>query len=138
VRFGDPESQVLIPRLASDLFVHLAESAAGELRTPIALTDSSCVGVVLAAAGYPPAPDHKGDSITGLDRAGAHEGVVVFHSGTANDDEGRVVTNGGRILTVTAVGADVVQARDRAYAAAVEISWPGVHYRRDIGAQALP
>ena len=67
----------------------------------------------------------------------AHEGVVVFHSGTAADDRGRVVTNGGRVLTVTAVGADVARARDRAYAAAAEISWPGVHYRRDIGAQAL-
>ena len=61
----------------------------------------------------------------------------MFHSGTAHDDQGRVVTNGGRVLTVTAVGADVAQARDRAYAAAAEISWPGVHYRRDIGAQAL-
>ncbi len=58
--------------------------------------------------------------------------------GTAFDDQGRLVTNGGRVLTVTAIGADVAQARDRAYAAAAEISWPGVHYRRDIGAQALP
>jgi len=138
VRFGDPESQVLIPRLASDLFVHLSESAAGELRTPIALTDESCIGVVLASEGYPPAPARKGDVIKGLDRARAHEGVVVFHSGTAYSDQGQVVTNGGRILTVTAVGADIAQARDRAYAAVAEISWPGLHYRRDIGAQALP
>ena len=71
VRFGDPECQVLVPRLASDLFVHLSESAAGALRTPIALTDASCVGVVLAAEGYPPAPDRKGDVIDGLDRAAA-------------------------------------------------------------------
>ncbi len=138
VRFGDPETQVLVPRLASDLFVHLAESAAGDLVTPIALSDSACVGVVLAAGGYPPAPDRKGDVINGLEEAGRHDGVVVFHSGTAHDDQARVVTNGGRVLTVTAVGADVVQARDRAYAAAAEISWPGVHYRRDIGSQALP
>jgi phosphoribosylamine--glycine ligase len=117
--------------------VHLSESAAGDLATPIRLSATSCVGVVLAAAGYPPAPDRKGDVVAGLDRAGAHEGVLVFHSGTAHDDQGRVVTNGGRVLTVTAVGADVAQARARAYAAAVEISWPGVHYRRDIGAQAL-
>jgi phosphoribosylamine--glycine ligase len=137
VRFGDPECQVLVPRLASDLFVHLSESAAGDLATPIELSAESCVGVVLAAGGYPPAPDRKGDVISGLDRAGAHEGVVVFHSGTAPDAEGRVVTNGGRVLTVTAVGAGVAQARDRAYAAAAEISWPGVHYRRDIGVQAL-
>jgi phosphoribosylamine--glycine ligase len=137
VRFGDPECQVLVPRLTSDLFVHLSESAAGELTTPVELSGDSCVGVVLAAAGYPPAPDRKGDLINGLDRAAAPEGIVVFHSGTAFDDQGRVVTGGGRVLTVTAVGADVAHARDRAYTAAAEISWPGVHYRRDIGAQAL-
>jgi phosphoribosylamine---glycine ligase len=137
VRFGDPESQVLVPRLASDLFVHLAESAAGHLATPIELADSACVGVVLAAEGYPPAPDRRGDMITGLDRAAAHDGVVVFHSGTGRDDRGQLVTNGGRVLTVTAVGSDVADARARAYAAAAEITWPGVHYRHDIAAQAL-
>ena len=107
VRFGDPECQVLVPRFASDLFVHLSESAAGELSTPIELSGEACVGVVLAAAGYPPAPDRKGDVIAGLDGAGAHDGVAVFHSGTTHDDQGRIVTNGGRVLTVTAVGADV-------------------------------
>jgi phosphoribosylamine---glycine ligase len=137
VRFGDPECQVLVPRLHSDLFVHLAESAAGVLETPIELSDTACVGVVLASGGYPPAPDRKGDVIRGLDEAAAHEGVVVFHSGTASAD-GNVVVDGGRVLTVTAVGAGVGQARARAYAAAAEISWPGVHYRRDIGSQALP
>jgi phosphoribosylamine--glycine ligase len=137
VRFGDPETQVLVPRFTSDLFVHLSESADGDLVTPVELAGTACVGVVLAAAGYPPAPERTGEVITGLERASAHEGVVVFHAGTAFDDGGRVVTNGGRVLTVTAVGADVAEARDRAYAAAAEISWPGVHYRRDIGAQAL-
>jgi phosphoribosylamine--glycine ligase len=137
VRFGDPECQVLVPRLRSDLFAHLAESAAGVLETPVELSDSACVGVVLASGGYPPAPDRKGDVVRGLDQAARHEGVVVFHSGTAGAD-GNVVVNGGRVLTVTAVGADVGAARDRAYAAAADISWPGVHYRRDIGSQALP
>lgn len=137
VRFGDPETQVLVPRIASDLFVHLAESAAGDLSTPVVLYDTACVGVVLAAEGYPPAPDRKGDVITGIERAESHEGAVVFHAGTVADDHGQVVTNGGRVLTVTAVGTDVGEARDRAYAAAAEISWPGVHYRHDIGAQAL-
>ena len=108
-----------------------------DLATPIELSATSCVGVVLAARGYPPAPARKGDVISGLDRTDTHDGVVVFQSGTAYDDQGRVVTSGGRVLTVTAVGADVGEARDRAYAAATEISWPGVHYRRDIGAQAL-
>jgi phosphoribosylamine--glycine ligase len=137
VRFGDPECQVLVPRFSSDLYVHLLESAAGELTTPIELSASACVGVVLASEGYPPAPDRRGDVIAGLDRAGAHEGVVLFHSGTVHGDEGQVVTNGGRVLTVTAVGPDVARARERAYAAAAEISWPGVHYRHDIGAQAV-
>ncbi|HEV7526300.1 MAG TPA: phosphoribosylamine--glycine ligase [Acidimicrobiia bacterium] len=138
VRFGDPECQVLVPRLASDLFTHLAESATGSLETPIELSDAACVGVVLAAGGYPPAPDRTGAVITGLDPAAARPGVEVFQSGTTYDDQGRTVTNGGRVLTVTATGRDVAQARDRAYEAAAEISWPGVHYRRDIGAQALP
>ena len=97
----------------------------------------ACASVVLAAAGYPPAPDRKGDPVHGLDIAAAHEGVTVFHAGTALDGDGRVVTNGGRVFTVTAVGDDLGQARDRAYAAAADITWPGVHYRRDIGAQAL-
>jgi phosphoribosylamine--glycine ligase len=137
VRFGDPECQVLVPRLASDLYVHLSEAAAGGLATPVELADRACVGVVLAAEGYPPAPLRKGDEIAGLDRAAAHEGVVVFHSGTAPGDGRRVVTGGGRVLTVTAVGADLASARERAYSAVAEISWPGVHYRHDIGAQAL-
>ncbi len=137
VRFGDPECQVVVPRFASDLYVHLRESAAGRLETPIAIADSAAVGVVLAAEGYPPAPTRKGDVIDGLDRIDGRDDVVVFHASTAFDDAGRIVTNGGRVLTVTATGPDVRAARDRAYAAAAEISWPGVHYRRDIAAQAL-
>jgi phosphoribosylamine--glycine ligase len=137
VRFGDPESQVLMPRIASDVYVHLTEAASGGLETPIQLADLACVGVVMAAAGYPPAPDRKGDVVHGLDSAGAREGVTVFHAATAFGDDGTIVTNGGRVLAVTAVGVDLTQARDRAYAAAADISWSGVHYRRDIGAQAL-
>jgi phosphoribosylamine--glycine ligase len=137
VRFGDPECQVLMPRIASDVYVHLSEAASGALATRIELGDVACVGVVLAAGGYPPAPDHKGDVVHGLAAADAREGVTVFHAGTGLDDDGRVVTNGGRVLTVTATGSDLVRARDRAYAATADITWPGVHYRRDIGAQAL-
>jgi phosphoribosylamine--glycine ligase len=137
VRFGDPECQVLVPRLASDLYVHLRESASGHLETPIELSDDACIGVVLASEGYPPTPVRKGDVVAGLQRAGAMDDVVVFHSGTASDNDGHVVTNGGRVLTVTATGRDVGAARERAYDAAAAISWPGVHYRRDIAAQAL-
>jgi phosphoribosylamine--glycine ligase len=137
VRFGDPECQVLMPRIASDLFLHLAESAAGCLETPVVLDDIASVGVVLASEGYPPAPVHTGDAIAGLDAAAAHTGVAVFHSGTAFDDGGQIVTKGGRVVTVVGTGPDVRAARDTAYAAIAEISWAGVHYRRDIASQAL-
>ena len=138
VRFGDPECQVIVPRFASDLYVHCREVAAGRLETPIEMRADAAVGVVLAAEGYPPAPNKKGDRIEGLDAATAVAGVEVFHAATAHDDEGRFVTNGGRVLCVTATAPDVPTACERAYAAAAEISWPGLHYRRDIAAQALP
>jgi phosphoribosylamine--glycine ligase len=137
VRFGDPECQVIVPRLASDLYVHVREVASGRLETGVELADAACVGVALASEGYPPAPARKGDVIEGLDRAAAHEGVHVFHAGTATNDGGDVVTSGGRVLTVVGTGGDVREARDRAYAAADDISWPGMHYRRDIAARAL-
>jgi phosphoribosylamine--glycine ligase len=137
VRFGDPECQVLMPRIASDVYVHLSECAAGAMETPVELSADASVGVVLAAEGYPPAPARKGDVISGLDDAAAMDGVQVFHAGTATNDTGDVVTSGGRVLTVVGTGADVRAARDRAYEAAAKISWPGVHYRRDIAAQAL-
>jgi len=135
VRFGDPECQVIMPRIESDLYAHLRECAEGRIETPVRLSGDACVGVVLASEGYPPTPARKGDVIEGLDAAA--EQALVFHSGTATDESGRVVTSGGRVLTVVATGTDVAGARDRAYAAAAGISWPGVHYRRDIAAQAL-
>ncbi len=137
VRFGDPECQVIVPRLASDLYAHCYESASGRIETPVRMTDDACVGVAIASEGYPPAPLRRGDVITGLDAAGQVPGVVVFHSGTKAVD-GNVTTNGGRVLTVSATGPDIATARDRAYDAAAAISWPGLHYRRDIAAQALP
>jgi phosphoribosylamine--glycine ligase len=137
VRMGDPEAQVVVPRLASDLYAHCLESAAGRIETKVVLDDVACVGVCLASAGYPPAPDHVGDVIDGVDAAAARPGVEVFHMGTKLVD-GRLTTGGGRVLTVSATGADLVEARDRAYAATGDISWAGLHYRRDIAAQALP
>jgi phosphoribosylamine--glycine ligase len=136
VRFGDPECQVVVPRFASDLYVHLLECASGGIETPVEIAEHAVVGVVLASEGYPPAPARKGELIEGLADAVA-AGALVFHAATAFDDTGRIVTNGGRVLTVTATGPDVRAARDRAYAATALISWPGVHYRRDIAAQAL-
>jgi phosphoribosylamine---glycine ligase len=137
VRFGDPECQVLMPRITSDLYVHLAESAAGCLETPVVLDDGASVGITLASEGYPPAPTRTAEPISGLDRAAAVSGALVFHAGTDTNDSGAVVTKGGRVLTVVGTGADVQTARNTAYAAVAEISWPGVHYRHDIASQAL-
>jgi phosphoribosylamine---glycine ligase len=137
VRFGDPECQVVVPRLASDLYSHCREAAEGRVETEVKLADLACVGIALAAEGYPPAPIRRGDPIEGLDAAGALPGVVVFQAGTSLDRHQRVTTDGGRVLTVSATGSGLVAARDRAYEAAALISWPGLHYRRDIAAQAL-
>ncbi|HVW33560.1 MAG TPA: phosphoribosylamine--glycine ligase, partial [Acidimicrobiia bacterium] len=138
VRFGDPECQVVVPRLASDLATHLAEAAAGKLATALRWKDEAAVTVVLASEGYPATP-RTGDIIAGLDAAAEVEGVTVFHAGTAaGDGPGEVRTAGGRVLNVTALGADVAQARTRAYEAAARISWPGMQYRKDIGGLPLP
>jgi phosphoribosylamine--glycine ligase len=143
VRFGDPECQVVVPRLASDLAAHLAEAAAGKLATPLRWRDEAAVTVVLASEGYPASP-RTGDVIAGLDAAAEVEGVTVFHAGTAAVDgrpgeagsSGEIRTAGGRVLNVTALGATLADARARAYEAAGRISWPGMQYRHDIAATA--
>jgi len=129
---------VIVPRLTSDLYVHCREAASGRIETDVRLADVACVGVALAAEGYPPAPVRRGDAIHGLDAAGALPGVTVFHAATQAAADGSITTNGGRVLTVSAVAPDIATARDRAYEAVAMISWPGLHYRRDIAAQALP
>ena len=113
----------------------LAEAADGRLRSDATFTGDACVTVVLAAEGYPSDP-RRGDTISGMDASSAVDGVVVFHAGTARDEAGRLVTAGGRVLDVTALGATLVQARERAYRAASAVHWPGVHYRRDIAEAA--
>jgi len=135
VRFGDPEAQVVLPRLTSDLAELLAQAAAGDLRDQPTFGDAAAVTVVLAAAGYPEAP-RVGDRITGLDAAGALPGVTVFAAGVAEDDGGRLVTAGGRVLAVTGTGPSIGAARDRAYAAVDVIDWDGRQYRTDIAAAA--
>jgi phosphoribosylamine--glycine ligase len=136
VRFGDPEAQVVLPRFANDLAAILAEAAAGDLRIEPAFRDEAAVTVVVAAEGYPVAP-RSGQVITGIEDAEAIEGVTVFHAGTAREPEGRLVTNGGRVLDVTAVGATLAEARDRAYQAVTRITFPGMHYRGDIALRAV-
>jgi phosphoribosylamine--glycine ligase len=134
VRFGDPECQVVLPRLASDLAVHCMEAASGRLATAPEFTTDACVTVVLATEGYPTST-RTGDPIEGLDAAGAVDGVTVFHAGTRTED-GAVVTAGGRVLDVTAVAPTIRRARTRAYEAVGLIGWPGMQCRRDIAAAA--
>ena len=134
-RFGDPETQVLMPRLQGDLLAALAAAAHGDLSgISLGESDEAAVTVVLAAPDYPARSDYAGLAIEGLDEAEA-AGALVFHSGTASRD-GRVVTNGGRILSVTATGPTLGDARERAYAAVDLVSFEGAQFRRDIAAVA--
>jgi phosphoribosylamine--glycine ligase len=133
-RFGDPETQSLLPRLEGDLLEALAAAATGQLAgAEIAVSDEAAVTIVLAGGSYPEHGD-SGTPIAGLEAAEA-EGALVFHAGTALRDGG-VVTNGGRILNVTALGPSIADARELAYQAAARISFDGVRYRRDIAEEA--
>jgi phosphoribosylamine---glycine ligase len=132
VRFGDPETQVILPRLASDLGDLLAASATGSVSdVDVTWHDDAFVTVVLASGGYPQSYD-TGKQITGVDRAAAMDGVEVFHAGTSDSGDGTLVTAGGRVLNVVGRGATIADARERAYAAAKAINWWGVHTRSDI------
>ncbi|TLF51580.1 phosphoribosylamine--glycine ligase [Halomonas urmiana] len=134
-RFGDPETQPIMLRLRSDLAELCLAGSRGELAGLACDWESRpAVGVVLAAGGYP-GSYRKGDAIEGLEAAEA-TGCKVFHAGTAEHD-GRVVTAGGRVLCVTALGDDVEAARDLAYRGVAEIAWPEVLYRRDIAHRAI-
>lgn len=136
VRFGDPETQVLVNVTDGDLAEALDGAARGAL-DPGSLTVSSrhALCVVLAAAGYPGMPT-TGDAIQGLDAAASVEGVTVYHAGTRAEG-GRVVSAGGRVLGVVGRGASLAEAHQRAYAAVTQIRFPGMQHRRDIGARAL-
>jgi phosphoribosylamine--glycine ligase len=137
VRFGDPETQAILPRLRSGL-LELIEAATvtGGLRgAELEWAPETAVTVVLASAGYP-ASSSRGDRISGLDRVS--DGVQVDHAGTARDADGAVVTAGGRVLSVTALGTDAAAARDAAYAAADMIEFDGKQLRHDIALRAVP
>ena len=134
-RFGDPETQALLPRLRSDLGELCLACARGELQgARLRWSSRACVTVVLASEGYPEAPT-KGAVISGMERAEAIEGVQVFHAATQRRGE-ELVTAGGRVLAVSALGDGFGQARARAYEAAAEISFDGLHLRHDIAARA--
>ncbi|WP_227367624.1 phosphoribosylamine--glycine ligase [Halomonas sp. M20] len=135
-RLGDPETQPILMRLKSDLVQLCLAGVAGCLDDYSGEWDSRpAVGVVMAASGYP-GEYRKNDAISGLDDAEA-AGCKVFHAGTRLDEQGRIVTNGGRVVCVTALGESVSQARDLAYAGVAEITWEGALYRRDIAHRAI-
>ena len=136
-RFGDPECQVLMLRLEDDLLPYLLACARGDLsRLPAPrFRPETAICVVLAAKGYPDSP-LPGSTIRGAEQDfGPH--VQVFHAGTARKPDGRLTAAGGRVLNVCALGADITEARQRAYAAIRKIDWPGGFHRSDIGWRAL-
>jgi phosphoribosylamine--glycine ligase len=134
-RFGDPETQVVLPLLATPLGGLLHAAATGTLadHPPLEWTGGSAVTVVLASAGYPASP-RTGDAVT---VGGAPDGVAVLHAGTARDADGALVTAGGRVLAVTATGADLAAARAAAYRGVEQVSFAGAQYRTDIAAAAV-
>lgn len=135
VRFGDPECQVLVPRLKSDLLPALMATRDGELASfDLRWHDHAAVCVVMSASGYP-GPYEKGDEISGLDDI-ENRSVVVFHAGTERLD-GRLLAAGGRVLGVTATAPTIAEARATAYAAVDRVDWPGGYCRRDIAWRAL-
>jgi phosphoribosylamine--glycine ligase len=136
-RFGDPETQVLLPRLQTDLIDVMLAVADGRLNSQtVKWSDEAAVCVVLAAGGYPGDYD-KGKVITGVADAEALPGVTVYHAGTQLREDGALVTSGGRVLGVTALAPTLAQARERAYEAAAKISFDGMQMRTDIAVRAL-
>ena len=136
VRFGDPEAEVILPRLRDDLLPLLVACSTGTLRgDPPKFCADAALAVVMAARGYPGEP-LRGSRIKGIEDAEALTGVVVLHGGTREVD-GVIFADGGRILTVSALGSDLATARERAYAAVDRIKWPEGFFRRDIGWRAI-
>jgi len=134
-RFGDPETQPLLALLESPLAVVLAAAAQGRLDEvgPLSWRDGAAVAVVVAAENYPATPT-TGALVHGLSAAERDHAVQVIHAGTRSDGDGGIVTSGGRVLAVTAVGDDVASAREKAYAGVAAIRIDGSHHRTDIAA----
>lgn len=131
VRFGDPETQVVVPRFSSDLAELLAQAAAGRLESEPTFSDDATVTVVCAAEGYPASP-RTGDAIRGIDAARALDGVSVYCAGVGQGADGELVTAGGRVLNVCGRGPTLAEARARAYEGVAQISWEGMYHRGDI------
>ena len=137
VRFGDPDGQVALLRLTSDLVGLLASAAAGALDGEPSYDDDAAVLVVAAAEGYPAAP-RTGDRIEGLDAASAVPGATILWAGVGLDDGGHPITAGGRVINVIGRGHDVAEARAIAYEAVSHLRWPGIHFRTDIAGEITP
>jgi phosphoribosylamine--glycine ligase len=135
-RLGDPEAQVILPRIKADFLELVLAAKEGRLKDfPVEESPEACVCVVMASKGYP-AKYEKGKLITGLEKAEALPGVIVFHAGT-KEKEGKFYTNGGRVLGVTALASTLPQAINRAYEAVEKIHFEGAYYRQDIGHKAF-
>ena len=135
-RFGDPECQVVMPRLMTDLVTAMLASRDGVLgKFTVRFSPRKCVGVVLATKGYP-GEFARGGAICGIEAAGRIEGVTVFQAGTRRDGA-RLLADGGRVITVVGMADNFTEAHRRAYAGVAAIDWPGGFHRRDIGARAL-
>ncbi len=135
-RFGDPETQVVLPLLESDLIdimEHISAETLSEMDIKWKKGSAACV--IMASGGYPVSYE-KGKEISGLDLNGNHDGVIVYHAGTKLEND-KFLTNGGRVLGITALGDNLQSALDKAYKACEDISWEKVHYRKDIGQRAL-
>jgi phosphoribosylamine--glycine ligase len=135
-RFGDPETQAMLPRLESDLLSLMQQCARGNLSAaPIHLSNQTALAVVMAAKGYP-GTVKKGTEIRGIEKAERMPHVIVTHAGTRREGK-RLLADGGRVLNVTALAENIAEAQKRAYAAIDAIDWPDGFCRRDIGWRAL-
>ncbi len=136
-RFGDPETQAVLPRLKSDLLPYFLEIAEGRFpQKPLEWDERASLNIVMASAGYPGAYS-KGVPITGLELVKVREDIFVFHAGTSRRENGDLVTSGGRVLSVTALGATLKAAQEMAYQAIYQIRFEGAQFRKDIGRRAL-
>jgi phosphoribosylamine--glycine ligase len=136
-RFGDPETQVILPRLKDDLVSVMEEIVDGKLtKRELSWNNEACVCVVLASGGYP-GKHEKGKKISGLEEAGEMEDIFIFHAGTKLLEDKQYITNGGRVLGVTALGDNIRNAVSRVYEAVGRIRFDNMHYRKDIGYRAI-
>ncbi len=132
-RFGDPETQVVLPRLSTDLVDIIHNTVTNNLEnTPIELTDNSAITIVIASKGYP-GTYKKGIELPSLNNLNKQDDILIFHSGTAKNDDENLISSGGRVFSVTAIGDNVQDCRQKAYKAVEEINWNKGFYRRDIG-----